>query len=379
MDQKKVGSFLKELRKEKGVTQEQLAEKLGVSGRSVSRWETGSNMPDISLLVEIADYYDVDVREIIEGERKSEMMDKEVRDVANKMADYAKNEKGRLFTIVRVIGFIGVIVLALAIIFQCSAYNPEPGFGTFAAVVLSVVAFVAMMVLTLYVNGILQKIKKNKFITVGLIVIMSVLSLVIIRFLLTFSLLMGVIAIEMLSPTKKGTEYDKAEMISKYSSEMNSDFLLFPDDLSKSVDYEFAYSAKTGLFDTDGYFILKVQYDEEDYNDEVDRLSGTYNEVTIADGTTYTQYVYYDDTTYNYPAIIAMDGYDSAYEYALLDEENDTIIYVSLSYPESVNLLKYKDYIKKDVLAYANVSGSSLERFSIYSHYDPAIDGWVSN
>ena len=72
MDQKKVGSFLKELRKEKGITQEQLAEKLNVSGRSVSRWETGNNMPDISLLVEIADFYDVDVREIIEGERKSE-------------------------------------------------------------------------------------------------------------------------------------------------------------------------------------------------------------------------------------------------------------------------------------------------------------------
>ncbi|MCR4649661.1 MAG: helix-turn-helix domain-containing protein [Lachnospiraceae bacterium] len=378
MDQKKVGSFLKELRKEKGVTQEQLAEKLNVSGRSVSRWETGSNMPDISLLVEIADYYDVDVREIIEGERKSEMMDKEVRDVANKMADYAQNEKGRLFTIVRLIGIIGVIVLAIAIIFQCTNYNPEPSFGTFAAVALSVVAFVAMMVLTLYVNGILQKIKKNKFITVGLIVLMSVLTLVIIRFLITFGLLMMVILIEMLSPTKKGVEYDKTTMISEYSSEMNSDFLLFPDDLSKSVNDEFAYSAKTGLFDTDGYFILKVQYNEEDYKDEADRLAGTYNDVTIGDGTTYTQNVYYDDTTYNYPAYVAMDGYDSAYEYALLDEENDTIIYVSLSYPENLHLSKYKDYLKKDAKAYF-ISSSSLERFSIYSHYDPAIDGWVSN
>lgn len=41
MDQKKIGSFLKELRKEKGFTQEQLAEKLNVAGRTVSRWETG--------------------------------------------------------------------------------------------------------------------------------------------------------------------------------------------------------------------------------------------------------------------------------------------------------------------------------------------------
>ena len=70
MDQKKVGSFLRELRKEKQLTQEQLAERFGVTNRSVSRWETGSNMPDLSILVELADFYDVDIRDIIDGERK---------------------------------------------------------------------------------------------------------------------------------------------------------------------------------------------------------------------------------------------------------------------------------------------------------------------
>lgn len=56
MDQVKIGNFLKKLRKEKGITQEQLAEILNVSGRTVSRWENGNNMPDISILVDIADY-----------------------------------------------------------------------------------------------------------------------------------------------------------------------------------------------------------------------------------------------------------------------------------------------------------------------------------
>ena len=86
MDQKKIGLFLKDLRKEKGITQEELAQLIGVSSRSVSRWETGSNMPDISLLSAIADYYDVDVREIIDGERKSGM-NEEIKEVAVKMAD----------------------------------------------------------------------------------------------------------------------------------------------------------------------------------------------------------------------------------------------------------------------------------------------------
>ena len=65
MDTIKIGNFLRELRKEKNLTQEQLADVFNVSARTVSRWETGSNMPDISILVEIADYYDLDVREIL--------------------------------------------------------------------------------------------------------------------------------------------------------------------------------------------------------------------------------------------------------------------------------------------------------------------------
>lgn len=54
MNQQKIGSFIRELRKEQGITQEQLAEQFNVSARTISRWETGHNMPDISLLVEIS-------------------------------------------------------------------------------------------------------------------------------------------------------------------------------------------------------------------------------------------------------------------------------------------------------------------------------------
>jgi transcriptional regulator with XRE-family HTH domain len=57
MDQMKIGAYLKELRKEKNLTQELIAGKFGVSQRSVSRWENGNTMPDISVLIELADYY----------------------------------------------------------------------------------------------------------------------------------------------------------------------------------------------------------------------------------------------------------------------------------------------------------------------------------
>ena len=93
MDQIKIGTFLKLLRKEKNLTQEQLAEQLGVSNRTVSRWENGNNMPDISLLSEIAEFYDVSIPELIYGERKSENMREEAKEVAETMSDYAKAEK----------------------------------------------------------------------------------------------------------------------------------------------------------------------------------------------------------------------------------------------------------------------------------------------
>ena len=93
MDQQKTGEFLRSLRKEKGLTQEQLAEKFYVSSRTVSRWETGSNMHDLGVLIELADYYDVDIREIIDVERKNGDMDKETKDTLKAAAAYAEDKQ----------------------------------------------------------------------------------------------------------------------------------------------------------------------------------------------------------------------------------------------------------------------------------------------
>ena len=94
MNPKKIGEFLKGLRKEKGLTQEQLAEILHVSGRTISRWETGINMPDLSILIQIAEFYDVEIKEILDGKRKGGIiMDKEWKETLTKVADYNTLEK----------------------------------------------------------------------------------------------------------------------------------------------------------------------------------------------------------------------------------------------------------------------------------------------
>ncbi len=93
MDQKKIGQFLKALRKEKNLSQEQFAEIMGVSNRSVSRWENGMNMPDLDILIQISEYYDVELKEILDGEKGVDMMDKKVEETVLKVADYSNHEK----------------------------------------------------------------------------------------------------------------------------------------------------------------------------------------------------------------------------------------------------------------------------------------------
>ncbi len=140
MDQVKIGSFLKELRKEKKLTQESLAERLGVSNRTVSRWETGSNMPDIGMLVEIAGFYDVSIPEIISGERKSGKMDQETRETAEAMAEYSRNEvkNGKRKAIGVLMAAFGVFVIVSALMIFPGESSWGSIYSFFGSVILTV-------------------------------------------------------------------------------------------------------------------------------------------------------------------------------------------------------------------------------------------------
>lgn len=161
MNIRRMGCFLKELRKEKGLTQEQLAETLNVSGRTVSRWETGSNIPDLDTLIELADFYSVDIRELIDGERKCEEMNQQEKETLKKVADYAEEEKKMLakrmmdMTGGATILFAAFLALRLAGLDAVSPYENLSDFAlglTGAALLLNI----------LYCAGILDKIRAAK-------------------------------------------------------------------------------------------------------------------------------------------------------------------------------------------------------------------------
>ncbi len=80
MDQIKIGKFIGTLRKEKGLTQEQLGEKLGVTNKTISRWENGNYMPDVEMLSLLSKEFGVSINELISGER---LLSEDFRKVAD--------------------------------------------------------------------------------------------------------------------------------------------------------------------------------------------------------------------------------------------------------------------------------------------------------
>lgn len=93
MDQKKIGRFLAEARRAAGLTQAQLAETLGVSDRSISRWENGVTMPDVSLFVPVCDALGITLDEFFSGERQAQTPQAQVS--AQHMEGYARYLAGR--------------------------------------------------------------------------------------------------------------------------------------------------------------------------------------------------------------------------------------------------------------------------------------------
>lgn len=161
MDQQKVGQFLKALRNEKSVTQVELAEMLGVSNRSISRWENGTTMPDFDLLIELAKYYDLEVGEILDGERKDKSMDNKTEELLLKVADYNNIERNffsKRMCIMFVIALTGMMVFMAIDIAGLERVQP------YETIVSAVFGFVVGTLLTglLYASRYIAKIKAAK-------------------------------------------------------------------------------------------------------------------------------------------------------------------------------------------------------------------------
>ena len=186
MDQIKTGAFLKELRKARNLTQEQLAEKFGVTQRSVSRWENGKNLPDISLLIELADFYDVDIRELISGERMSAEMDADLKETLEMVADYTEADKAKILHKVYICGqgLMAVSIASMLVYFL--SYVFDLVLSPFLLILASGILSINTIMAGLQLKGRLtrEKNKKRIRITIAIWVTIAVLLLFFITFVL---------------------------------------------------------------------------------------------------------------------------------------------------------------------------------------------------
>lgn len=130
MNTKKIGNFIFELRKEKGITQKQLADNLGVTDKAVSRWETGKNYPDIELLEQIAQFFDVTVSELLEGKRipKENLADISGNQVVEQIRNNKKSKKKYQVTIATILCMI-ISLFSLMVVLEPGIVGYDDGLG----------------------------------------------------------------------------------------------------------------------------------------------------------------------------------------------------------------------------------------------------------
>lgn len=150
MNQEKIGKFILECRKEKKLTQTELAEKLGVTDKSVSNWENGRNMPDLSLFKPLCEILDISINDLISGEKisKDKYQEKLEENIITTI-DYT-NKKVLVKN-----NIIGILLLAFGIIIAITAMSIFPSESSWGSIYSLFGALVSM-------SGIIILIKKLK-------------------------------------------------------------------------------------------------------------------------------------------------------------------------------------------------------------------------
>lgn len=118
MNQEKIGKFITECRKKKGQTQSQLAEKLGITDKAVSKWETGKGLPDASIMIDLCNELEINVNELLSGERLNQdnYQEKANENIVSmvKVADENRKIKNK---VILIFAILIVVILTFRILF----------------------------------------------------------------------------------------------------------------------------------------------------------------------------------------------------------------------------------------------------------------------
>jgi transcriptional regulator with XRE-family HTH domain len=117
MNQEKIGKFIADCRKDKKITQAQLAEKLNMTDRAISKWETGNGMPDSSVMLELCEILEITVNELLSGERlEMDNYDKRAEENLIKLKSEEENSNKKFLFFEKVLGFESTIAFMLLLL-----------------------------------------------------------------------------------------------------------------------------------------------------------------------------------------------------------------------------------------------------------------------
>ena len=144
MDQEKIGKFIQEKRKEQNLTQNDLAEKLNITDRAVSKWETGNGMPDSSIMLELCKELGISVNELLSGEMiKMEDYDKKAEENLIEMKKQKEEADKRMLKLEFVIGYLSSITF-MVLIFIASFIETQTWIRI-ALIIFGVITFIVGM------------------------------------------------------------------------------------------------------------------------------------------------------------------------------------------------------------------------------------------
>ncbi len=124
MDVIKIGQFLKSLRKEKSLTQREVAEQLNVSEKTISKWETGNGLPEVSLMLPLCQFYGISLNELLSGERlsKEQYVERAEENIASLVTDRTSPRKK---VIVSTVSCVASILCCVALIILAALFAAE--------------------------------------------------------------------------------------------------------------------------------------------------------------------------------------------------------------------------------------------------------------
>lgn len=151
MNQERIGKFIAECRKAKKITQEKLAEQLGVTDRSISNWENGKNMPDLSLFKPLCKILDITINELLSGEKlnKEEYQEKLEENIVNTI-NYSTNKFNKYN------GVISLILIIFGLFISLSAIMIFPSESSWGSIY-------SIFGIIIFIVGIARQLNKMKW------------------------------------------------------------------------------------------------------------------------------------------------------------------------------------------------------------------------